>query len=96
MNDCVTEYFMNKLEKTRGKHRKIVIENCGQCPHMDHSGHFTPGGAYPLCSATKAPPGQRKFAMRILPWEVGPDEPTQVPTRVFSYVIPDWCPLERD
>lgn len=29
--------------------RAILIKECFGCPHWDHSGAFTPGGAKPLC-----------------------------------------------
>ena len=77
--------------------RKIVIKTCSQCPHKDHSGHFTPGGAYPLCRAAKLPLGDRypdyKGTCRVLPYTSGERVISRAAYRQPTYEIPDWCPL---
>ena len=79
--------------------KKIVIESCSTCPHKDHSGQFTPGGAYPLCRKAKLPEGEKypdyKGTSRVLPYKVG-ERYNHIPCRQATYEIPDWCPLEDD
>lgn len=33
-----------------GEPVQIVINTCGECPFVDHSGAFTEGGPKPICS----------------------------------------------
>ncbi len=88
-----------------GVARKIVIETCHGCRHMDHSGGFTPGGAYPLCRAMDPIEGDL-FGSRTLPWtaikvdhlrrQVADDAAVGTPAKHHTGVIPDWCPLDKD
>ena len=76
--------------------RKIVIKTCSQCTHRSHSGHFTPGGAFPLCRATKAPRKQfpdYKGNCKVLPYIPKENSATRVSYRQATDEIPDWCPL---
>ena len=79
--------------------RKIVIENCGCCPEYDHSGAFTRGGAFPLCSKTRAPESQQKkykWYCRILPFKVVWSEVWGKEIRQYTGKIPGWCPLKEN
>jgi len=64
----------------------IKIENCSQCPHKDHSGKFTPGGAYPICNHDKV-----CYEIKELSWKtrILPNN-----NRIYTNIIPNWCPLE--
>lgn len=79
----------------------VNVENCWQCPHSDHSGRFTDGGAIPLCRGI-AGKGEQAGGGRN--GHVWPDEYASVlpfeaviergrPVRRGTGVIPDWCPL---
>jgi hypothetical protein len=86
--------------------RKILIRNCGQCQHRDHSGSYTQGGAIPLCRAIGgkgrvvsgvARGGGNwpdKFSS-VLPFEAVLTASGR-PCRRATNVIPDWCPLTKD
>jgi len=70
------------------------VKNCSECPHVDHSGAFTPGGAYPLCDKSAAPPEQAgkhsyKGGRRIIPFSTKNNE------RMIKKGIPKWCPLQE-
>lgn len=72
--------------------KKIVIniKNCNDCPHVDHSGGFTPGGAKDTC-------GNGNTCM--VRANIHTDEPYHWIHRVLKedkngkLIIPDWCPL---
>lgn len=65
----------------------IKIEHCNMCPHVSHSGAFTPGGAKPICShhgAAYDRPGVKpeNWWQRQLTKD-----------KSGNLIIPDWCPL---
>lgn len=73
----------------------LPVASCLECPYRDHSGRFTPGGAYPLCGAVKhrgRKPTDYEGVMRVLPWEPAADESGHT-YRKGTGVIPEWCPL---
>ena len=64
------------------------IDNCEQCPHNDHTGGFTQGGAKPTCGhpETIDSKGHDCF-LRVIPYFT---------TRRGIHMpkmIPAWCPL---
>ena len=65
--------------------RKIVIQDCGECPRSDHKGAFGAVSCIPVC----------RKADRELPWT-----PIASSTGFVSAKrepgIPDWCPLPND
>lgn len=65
--------------------RKIVIENCGECPHKGHKGAFGRVAYVPRCGKTG----------KDLPYTkvVGATDSIHAQ---YTGVIPDWCPLELD
>jgi len=79
--------------------RMIEIKNCSRCPHRDHSGAYTQGGAWPVCHGPNVvdwasidvdyndPKANEKWSPPILPVE---NRFTRTPTDI----IPTWCPLE--
>jgi len=85
------------------KHYIVNIENCGQCPHSDHSGAFTQGGAIPLCRGI-GDMGQRVAGVArggkdwpnryasVLPFDATVDRRGN-PTRRGTGEMPEWCPL---
>jgi len=81
--------------------RKVVILTCDQCPKRDHSGHFTEGGAYPLCVATKLEAELKsnyegyRGNRAVLPFTVEPNGRGGM-YRKYTGEIPDWCPLPFD
>lgn len=67
------------------------IRNCKECPHVSHSGAFTPGGARPLCGAMT---GRRyKYGRKELPSIISYDQKTGKKLETWSFEIPNWCPL---
>lgn len=46
---------------------QLVINTCGECPYVDHSGAFTPGGAKDIC--------QHKNAVASFAGHIGDDAP---------------------
>ncbi len=82
----------------------IDIKNCGDCPHSDHTGAFTKGGAKPCCNHPKTVESKGDDCFkRVIPYSneypdnrnifnknsfKAIDKPFRVPKR-----IPDWCPL---
>lgn len=70
----------------KGQARIIEVYTCYQCPHRDHSGGYTKGGAFMLCNKTSPP---RKLNPRAKP----STEPFH--GRDFDGEIPAWCPLTK-
>jgi hypothetical protein len=73
----------------------ISIKRCSQCPHSDHSGAFTKGGAWPVCHGPGVnadwgnikyndPKAGKKWSPPILPTDKDRNRIDE---------IPDWCPL---
>ena len=71
--------------------KMIIIESCKKCPHIDHSGNFTLGGAKPMCGEGSAvnPKENRPF----LKYRTMYNDLTDRPYRVLKGPIPSWCPL---
>lgn len=84
------------------------IKDCSDCPHRDHSGAFTPGGARPLCGhrdACNIKRASRKELKEKYPshhkeqmkenWK---DWGWHWIHRVLDKTkdIPEWCPLKYD
>lgn len=67
----------------------LVIPTCGQCPFVDHSGAFTPGGAQPICGHRDAP---STFAV-----DIAGDERFHWKYRQVNLesAPPDQCPLRQ-
>lgn len=74
--------------------KAIKLVSCALCPHKDHSGNFTPGGAYPVCNLMERDRtdtrhvnyhGNRRVLLYVYAGPHGLRHPT--------YKIPDWCPL---
>ena len=70
------------MEKT------IRINNCDQCPHLSHSGAFTPGGAKPICGNRDAC-GKRKQNFDQFHW----GQRILEKNSCGKLIIPKWCPL---
>lgn len=69
--------------------KKIVINSCDECPRMDHSGRFTPGGAYPICRHSEVLRTKgNHWKHRILPYYMS--------NRAYTGDIPEWCPLDEN
>jgi len=80
--------------------RMILIEGCNKCPHREHSGSFTKGGAWPVCHFPNLvdwkelnktldyndPEANVKWSPPILPVAVG---------RKWTGKIPEWCLLPK-
>ena len=68
--------------------RKIVIQDCGECPHSDHKGAFGKVSRIPVC----------RKADRELPWtpSVGNRGRVSAVSAKREPGIPDWCPLPND
>lgn len=73
----------------------INIQTCEDCPYVDHSGAFTPGGAQDICDA----PDVIAAVKREHPLLKG-NEVFNWKYRVIrnkrkdgSLMIPKWCPL---
>ncbi len=69
---------------------RTEINNCRDCPHYDHTGAWTPGGAMSICRKTKS--SQNKYGKRELPVTAVIGRHGN-PTRAYTGKIPDWCPL---
>ena len=65
--------------------RKIVLKNCTHCPHRDHKGAFGNPACVPVC----------RLAQQELPYTVTPGSNGRLHASP-TYVIPEWCPLERN
>ena len=65
--------------------RKIVIQDCGECPHSDHKGAFGKVSRIPVC----------RKADRELPWTPSVGNRGRVSAK-REPGIPDWCPLPND
>ena len=65
--------------------RKIVIQDCGECPHSDHKGAFGKVSRIPVC----------RKADRELPWTPSVGNRGSVSAK-REPGIPDWCPLPND
>jgi len=65
--------------------RKIVINDCSECPHKDHKGGCGNPAYEPCC---------RKKKGRKLPYTCSGSSRRSraIPTNV----IPKWCPLEKE
>jgi hypothetical protein len=72
----------------------IEIEQCEDCPHLSHTGAFTPGGGKPCCNhpETVKTKGSDCFK-RVIPYKNSISEIANLPFRTPKR-IPDWCPLE--
>ena len=68
--------------------RKIVINSCRDCPHKDHSGRYTEGGAWPVCSHHDV-----CYTIKDTSWKQRKLPVDGNKTRVYTGEIPDWCPL---
>jgi len=64
----------------------IEISSCGECPHLDHTGAFTPGGAKPICGHEQA------VAERL--GKEGGLSGLRLMKRRGVVRIPQWCPLD--
>jgi len=61
--------------------RVTIINTCLECPHIDHSGGFTKGGAKRICGHGKIVECRGSdWEKRVLPDQKGKH-------------IPSWCPL---
>ena len=73
------------------KMKYIKIKTCDDCPHSDHTGAFTKGGAKPCCNHDEVvrTKGNDCFN-RVIEYKTDYDRvpPARVPKR-----IPEWCPL---
>ena len=84
MNIVVTIKFLTNLKEKHNKPMaKIIItkvNSCSDCPHIDHTGAFTPGGAKYCCrhSGIARSLKQNKYGVALLP---------------DTETIPRWCPL---
>ena len=65
--------------------RKIVIQDCGECPRSDHKGAFAVVSRVPVC----------RKADRELPWTPSVGNRGRVSAK-REPGIPDWCPLPND
>ena len=80
--------------------RMIPIKSCQSCPHCDHSGAFTIGGAWPVCHGPEVvdwgtmdinyndPDANTKWSPPILPV-------ITKHCRSYNGKIPEWCPLPK-
>ena len=99
------------MTRTGSVMKQIItnIETCRGCPHYDHSGGFTRGGALPICRAiagmgqrVEVPPmfDEAVFTLpnahcSVLPFTSGVADGLGGPRQYRAYTgeIPDWCPL---
>ena len=65
--------------------RKIVIQDCGECPSSDHKGEFGAISRIPVC----------RKADCELPWTTSANRAGFVSAK-REPGIPDWCPLPKD
>jgi len=83
-------FFTEKaIEAMRKQSVSINIDSCDTCPHLDHSGSFTPGGAKPICGhhdAAYGRPGVKPEDWQKRRLKKGPDG---------KLIIPEWCPLRK-
>lgn len=66
----------------------IHINYCNECPHVSHSGAFTPGGAKPICGNTlacsaRAVKNRHHWMNRVL---------STLPNGNLE--VPKWCPIK--
>ena len=63
----------------------VIINNCEDCRHKDHSGAYTIGGAKPICGHDDACV-KRKATFDKYDWN----------QRIIEDLnkIPNWCPLK--
>ena len=66
----------------------VIIENCKDCRHKDHSGAFTVGGAKAICGHSGA------VEIQV---DKGRKDPYHWKHRVLNddYSIPNWCPMKQ-
>lgn len=77
----------------------LLISTCGDCPFVDHSGAFTPGGARDICSHKKA---VDSFAAGVEGMEESRGQ--QIPSRYHwryrvvdrSTAPPEKCPIREE
>ena len=64
--------------------KTITIKTCNDCPNLDHTGNFTPGGAKPQCGLTS----------KVIPYRTIHNDKTDRSHRKAKGKIPEWCPLQ--
>lgn len=70
----------------------IKINTCKECPHVGHSGAFTPGGAKTTCDA---PDVVTSVGCYNLSKGIELREVYHWKHRVIRNRIPIWCPLRK-
>ena len=78
----------------------IIINNCSDCPYVDHSGSFTPGGAKQICGHSDA--AERATKNKEVDFLVDDVYGEKVKAGIHHWIhrviindnIPDWCPLK--
>lgn len=69
--------------------KQILVSSCNDCHYRDHSGGFTPGGAYPVC-------GNKETCLnRGNPWRNRMLPINDELHRQYTGEIPKWCPLKN-
>ena len=63
--------------------KKLVIENCVECPHRGHRGAFGRVAYIPVCR-----PVDRELGYTVRVRQDG------TPAASYDGVVPDFCPLE--
>lgn len=68
--------------------KKIVVNNCTECPYISHSGGFGSPAYIPIC--------RKEVGYHELPYTKTIGSSRWSPSLVAQAtgVIPDWCPLE--
>lgn len=102
----VREWKKYKLSKKKGLHITVVLEDCSECRHIDHSGSFTHGGARVICGhpdSTKVRRSKTQFRKEY------PEYRLEMKAEKWQYwsshwyhrilpsddSIPEWCPLKH-
>lgn len=70
----------------------IQINTCSDCPHVGHSGAFTPGGAKPVCDHDDATNRVCQFKRNVPKKERWHWKYRQVK---LDGAVPAWCPLNH-
>lgn len=65
--------------------KKIVINKCSSCPHIDHGGGFGQIAYIPVCGLNHR--GNLPYTKHVSGNQI---------VATGTDVIPDWCPLEND
>lgn len=72
---------------------QVPVMTCHNCPHADHSGAFTPGGAKYLCRNRETEGKDWPDKDARIRNKLADDYPYFARIRPADGIIPDWCPL---